>query len=210
MKIDAKDFDQRARTVFKPAYPVVAAQILAHTGINQGSCLDIGCGGGYLGLELLRQSQLSLLFLDQSPQMLEIVHANLMESGLSPRGETILANAERIPLPDNSVDLAISRGSVFFWDDHVAAFSEIHRVLAPGGMTYIGGGFGTPQIKAQIADGLKERGEDHQKWESMVQRNLGPEMRQKFCLALQDARIPHFELLHNQEEGMWIVISKQN
>lgn len=210
MKIDANEFDQRARTIFKPIYPVIADQILAYTGINQGTCLDIGCGGGYLGVALAHKSDIFVRFLDQSSDMLQIVERNLAKERLLGRGDTILANVEGIPLPDNSVNLAISRGSVFFWDDHVAAFGEIHRVLAPGGMTYIGGGFGSAALKEDIGRQLDALDQDGDKWRNMVKRNMGPEMRQKFEDALQKAAIPNYEIMQSREEGTWIVIRKQS
>ena len=46
-----------------------------------------------------------------------------------------------IPLPGGSADLLISRGSVPFWTDHVAAFKELSRVLAPSGAGLVGCGF---------------------------------------------------------------------
>ena len=207
MKINAKEFDQRARTVFKPIYPVIADQIIAYTGVTQGICLDIGCGGGYLGIEVARKSELSIRFLDQSSEMLEIVRGNLAETGLSARGETILASVEQIPLPDSCANLAISRGSVFFWDDHVAAFSEIHRVLAPGGVSYIGGGFGSASLKDEIGRQLEALDQGSDKWRNLVKRNMSPEMLQKFEQALQEAAVP-FDIVRNSEVGMWIVIRK--
>jgi hypothetical protein len=51
MEIDAQKFDRIARGVFAPVYPVIAGQIIARTGVTRGVCLDIGCGGGYLGAE---------------------------------------------------------------------------------------------------------------------------------------------------------------
>ncbi len=52
MKINATEFDQIARTVFSPVYPVIADLIRKKTGITSGKCLDAGCGGGYLGIAL--------------------------------------------------------------------------------------------------------------------------------------------------------------
>lgn len=210
MKMNAKAFDQRARTVFKPVYPLIADQILAYTGITQGTCLDMGCGGGYLGLALARKSDLYVRFLDQNSEMLEIVEANLAEEGLAGRGETIMANVEDILLPDASVDLAVSRGSVFFWEDHAAAFREIYRVLTPGGMTYIGGGFGSAKIKEDIGRQLDQQDQDGNKWRDLVKRNMGPEMRQRFEDGLSKAAIPNYEILRSREEGTWIVIRKQS
>lgn len=208
MEIDARSFDRRARTVFRPIYPVIAEQILDHTGVRRGMCLDIGCGPGYLGIELARKSDLGLCFLDQSADMLEILAENLLENEMTGRARTILADAEDIPLPDESVDLAVSRGSVFFWDDHVAAFGEIHRVLTPGGLTFIGGGFGSSALKEHIGRKLKASKKGDGEWRDLVKRNMGPGMRKKFEQALQQAGVTDYDVIQNPEVGMWIVMRK--
>ncbi|MFH1060744.1 MAG: class I SAM-dependent methyltransferase [Pseudomonadota bacterium] len=208
MKINAKEFDQRARTLFKPIYPVIAQQVLDYTGISEGVCLDIGCGGGHLGIALAQQGDLSVRFVDQSEEMLAIVRANLAEAGLTQRGDTILADVERMPLPDNCANLAVSRGSIFFWEDLVAAFSEVHRVLAPGGRSYIGGGFGSARMRGEIGRQLEATAEGAEKWRGLVKRNMSPEMLHKFEDALHAAAIP-YDLVRNPEVGLWIVIRKE-
>ncbi|MGB5158963.1 class I SAM-dependent methyltransferase [Desulfobacterium sp. N47] len=210
MEINAREFDDIARIMFKPIYPVIADQILDYTNITEGCCLDIGCGGGYLGIELARASNLAICFLDQSRDMLEIVKRNIADNELQGRGETILANVEKIPLPDSSVNLAVSRGSVFFWDDLVQAFREIYRVLAPGGMTYIGGGFGSAGLKEEINSRWRNNHKGRAEWQKMARRNLGPDTPRKFGQALKDAAIPNYELVHSEERGLWIVIRKES
>ena len=59
-------------------------------------------------------------------------------------------SVQDIPLEQDTIDLAISRGSVPFWEDLPTAFAEIHRVLAPGGQAYIGGGLGDPKTRALV------------------------------------------------------------
>ncbi|MBC7343666.1 MAG: methyltransferase domain-containing protein, partial [Clostridia bacterium] len=41
------------------------------------------------------------------------------------------------------------QGFGVFWENLEKAFKEIHRVLAPGGIAYIGGGFGTSELKKE-------------------------------------------------------------
>ncbi len=53
MKVNVTQFDQIAREIFAPIYPVIAEQIVRKTGITAGQCLDVGCGG-YLGMALAK------------------------------------------------------------------------------------------------------------------------------------------------------------
>jgi SAM-dependent methyltransferase len=79
MKIDAQKYDHIARGVFAPVYPVIAHQILSRTCVTQGVCLDIGCGGGYLGAALARTTDLFLHFFDSSEEMLAIANRTIRE-----------------------------------------------------------------------------------------------------------------------------------
>lgn len=203
MEMDAKEFDRIARDVFAPAYSHIAAQIKERTGIQQGSCLDVGCGGGYLGLALARITDLHVYLLDKSPEMLAIARENIINHGLGGRAEVMSGDVRQLPFPDASIDLVISRGSIFFWDDLVTAFREIYRVLAPGGMTYIGGGFGSRELKEKIWQEMSRR--DSQ-WPQNVQQRW--EKTREFPEKLRLAKIEHWYILQ-EEAGLWIQIRKE-
>ena len=208
MEINAQRFDHIARTVFAPAYPVIAEQIISHTGVTRGVCLDIGCGGGYLGASLAEATNLFIHFFDKSADMLAIAARTIAENGLQDRAATLHGEVTAIALPDESVDLAVSRGSVYFWDDMPRAFREIHRVLSPGGWAYIGGGFGSRAIREDIKrqmDADPQRGE---RFRDRVHRNLGPDSRAQFETALDTAGITCFSILQNEEIGLWLVMRK--
>ncbi|NLI31794.1 MAG: class I SAM-dependent methyltransferase [Deltaproteobacteria bacterium] len=209
MKIDAQSFDYLACTVFAPVYPVIAGQILEKTRITQGTCLDIGCGGGYLGLALVQATDLLVLFLDESEEMLDLVRRRIAENGLEDRTDTLRGDVTDIGLQDDTVDLAVSRGSVFFWEDCTRAFREIYRVLAPGGMAYIGGGFGSAPLLEAIAQKMKVRNHGSDEWYEKVERNLSPDTRSRFKTALKAAEISYYSIIHNNEEGLWIIIEKR-
>lgn len=81
MKINSQEFDKIAREIFAPAYPAIARQIIENTGITRGTCLDIGSGGGYLGLSLALETELFVCFLDESPEMLDIAKKKLAPLG---------------------------------------------------------------------------------------------------------------------------------
>ena len=149
---DVQSYDRVALEVNAPVYAYYAEKILEKTGIYKGVCLDVGCGGGYLGLALAAMTELEFLFLDQSVEMLGCARNNIDRFVLEHRARTVHAPVQNIPLADNSVDLIISRGSVPFWDELPAAFSELYRILKSGGRVYVGGGMGPPELKAQLQE----------------------------------------------------------
>ncbi len=205
METNAAEYEEIARKVFAPIYPVIAEQIKNKTGLSKGKCLDIGSGTGYLGIALAQITDLQIYLYDKSPNMLEIAARNITASGLEARVQTLLGDVHDIPLADQSIDLMVSRGSVFFWENRVKAFQEIYRVLAPGGATCIGGGFGTPELKKQIAETMVKIKKD---WRGFVKKNTGRQNVENFSRELRSAGLPDFEIIKN-EAGLWIVIRRE-
>lgn len=200
MQIDANKFDRIARTVFAPVYPLLAGQMLARSGITSGLCLDLGSGGGYLGLALAFRSRLRVCLLDQSEDMKLIAERNIAEQQLDNRVVAVCGDVHRIPLKDGSVNLVVSRGSIYFWDDLVQVLREIWRVLAPGGQVCIGGGFGSKELREEIIRRMREKEPD---WQPKC-RGFGDAPLHD---ALKAAAIPGAELLKD-ESGTWITFRK--
>lgn len=199
----AERMDRIAKTAFAPVYPVIAEQILDRCGIRSGRCLDVGSGPGSLGIALAQASDLAVTLLDSSPDMLEIARGNIRTAGLSGRISLLAGDVHDIPLPPDSADLVVSRGSVFFWEDLARAFSEIYRVLAPGGKTYIGGGFGTAELRDAITATMTKKNPD---WKSFRDRNLGPDNRARIAGVLAGLGLPHRFI--SDDSGFWIVMEK--
>ena len=127
---------------FAPMYPLLARQIVEDLGVSQGLCLDVGTGSAAVIIELAKITPLTMVGLDAKPEVLELARENVARHGLpEERFRFLEADVTAIPLESGSVNLLISRGSVPFWDDHVAAFAELYRVLAPGGAGMVGCGF---------------------------------------------------------------------
>jgi ubiquinone/menaquinone biosynthesis C-methylase UbiE len=200
MKIDANKFDQIARNVFAPAYTLLAEQIMERTGIISGLCLDLGSGGGYLGLSLAWNSKLRVCLLDESEEMQVIAERNIFEKRLENRVSALCGDVHYLPFKNNSVDLVVSRGSVYFWEDLAQALREIWRVLAPGGQVYIGGGFGSKALKDEIIRKMRENEPD---W----QPRCGKFNDAQFFDAVKLAAIPDAELLKD-ESGIWLTFTK--
>ena len=210
-KMRVTRYDETARGLNAPIYAYYAQQIKEKTTISKGLCVDAGSGGGYLGLELAKISDLDFIFLDISPQALEKAKDHIAEDGLQQRAKTLLADVHSIPLEDGSVDLVISRGSLPFWKDPVKAFKEIDRILAPGGQAYVGGGRGTPEIREQIAAHRAALGQ------TRPDRKLGKDgvpsgapsrmMNRDFNEIMKQTGIARFSV-NKGDDGLWVRIWK--
>lgn len=96
--------------------------------------LDLGSGAGLdLILSAVRVGPDGLVYgLDFLEEMLAVARANLADAEAD-NVVLLRGRIEEIPLPANSVDVVISNCVINLAADKPAVFSEIHRVLAPGG-----------------------------------------------------------------------------
>ena len=111
----------------RPGYSEAAiAKLIAELRIGAGTrVLDLAAGTGKLTRALL-PSGAELVAVEPIREMRAKLEAS------APGVEAIEGTAERIPLPNHSVD-AVVVGQAFHWFDGVRATSEIRRVLRPGG-----------------------------------------------------------------------------
>jgi SAM-dependent methyltransferase len=95
--------------------------------------LDIGCGTGFVSRLAARHAVRGhVLGVDISGPMLDRARATAAAEGITNvRFEQ--GDAQVHPFPPAGFDVAVSRGGVMFFDDHVAAFTTIRRALRPGG-----------------------------------------------------------------------------
>jgi ubiquinone/menaquinone biosynthesis C-methylase UbiE len=111
----------------RPGYPSALADALAaEFGLDADSrVLDLAAGTGQLS-RLLVPLVGSVVAVEPSAPMRDVLARGL------PGVEALAGRAERIPLPDQSVDAAVV-GNAFHWFDGDAAVGELARVLRPGG-----------------------------------------------------------------------------
>ncbi len=100
--------------------------------------LDLGCGAG---TDTLVAAQMvgpdgHVTGIDMTPEMLSRARAASLEIGVA-NVEFVESEAERLPFPDGSFDVVISNGVIDLIPDKDAVFSELHRVLQPGGRIQI-------------------------------------------------------------------------
>jgi len=91
--------------------------------------LDVGCGPGALTAQLVdRLGADAVAAVDPSASFVEAVRLRL------PGVDVHCAEAERLPFPDDSFDLALAQLVVHFMADPVSGLSEMARVTRPGGL----------------------------------------------------------------------------
>src|SRR5437763_7050220 len=100
--------------------------------------LDLGCGAGTDSLVAAQMvgEQGRVTGIDMTPQMLAKARSaatDLAEANV----EFVEGEAERLPFADKSFDVVISNGVIDLIPEKDAVFSELHRVLAPGGRMQI-------------------------------------------------------------------------
>lgn len=96
--------------------------------------LDLGSGAG---TDSLVAAQMvapdgTVTGIDLTPEMVEKARAAALAMGAH-NVEFVEGEAERLPFADESFDVVISNGVIDLVPDKDAAFSELHRVLRPGG-----------------------------------------------------------------------------
>lgn len=193
-----------AKGPFAPIYPVIAGQIRDICGITCGSCIDIGCGPAHLSMAVAKVSELAIDAVDTSPDMLLLARENIGDAGLSERIRLVNGDVHVLPYEDSSIDLIISRGSLFFWNDLDKAFSEIYRVLGVNGRTFIGGGFGTPALKESIFHQMRSIDTD---WEKNAEERLKLQQSDVIPKALDAAGVTAYDIRRDLA-GFWIVMRK--
>ena len=100
--------------------------------------LDVGSGAG---TDSLVAAQMvgpdgHVTGIDMTPEMLAKARRAAAEMGAT-NVEFVEADAERLPFDDESFDVVISNGVIDLIPDKDAVFSELYRVLAPGGRVQI-------------------------------------------------------------------------
>ena len=96
-----------------------------------GRVLEVGIGSG-LNLAHYEKGRLrELIGLDPSPELRRLAERRARDAGISVQWLPLAA--ERIPLPDASVDSVVVTYTLCTIDDAAAALAEMRRVLVPGG-----------------------------------------------------------------------------
>lgn len=111
----------------RPDYPSAAVEwMLSATPGSPPRVADVGAGTGKL-TRVIAATGAEVVAIDPDADMLTALQAHVL--GVP----TFVGTAERLPLPDASVD-AVLLGQAWHWVDVDAASAETARVLRPGGV----------------------------------------------------------------------------
>jgi SAM-dependent methyltransferase len=109
--------------------------------------IELGCGTGYVSAWLARRGARPV-GVDNSAEQLKTARAFQQEFGIE--FPLIHGNAEHVPFPNASFDLAISEYGAAIWADPYKWIPEAARVLKPGGRLIFMGN--TPWIILSVPD----------------------------------------------------------
>ena len=98
--------------------------------------LDLASGTGDVGLAWLEQGGGPVILSDVNASMLEVARDRALSRGLIGGASLLVADAERLPLPDRAVDRASIAFGLRNCTDKRAVLAEARRVLRPGGQFF--------------------------------------------------------------------------
>jgi SAM-dependent methyltransferase len=121
-------YDERCISYATGVFHAVAGE----DGQPYPTAMELGSGTGFFLLNLMQGGVVKQgSVTDLSPGMVEVALRNAEKLGLDVDGR--VADAERIPYPDDSFDLVVGHAVLHHIPDVPAAFREVLRVLKPGG-----------------------------------------------------------------------------
>ncbi|MHB8899924.1 MAG: class I SAM-dependent methyltransferase, partial [Thermoguttaceae bacterium] len=200
-------------------YRYVVEDILKYCQPGKGVWIDLGAGKGQVATALIEATGHPVVMIEPDGQaMLEGLKA-ARAKGLEDRLAAVVGVAEALPLPDNSVELVVSRGSIFFWDDPAKGLREVNRVLRPGGKAYIGGGAGSgypPEAAQKLVAQRKKNleGAEAEKWRQFVELRRPEKMRAwAEAAGLKDFTVMGQGAISTEDprvgQGVWLLLTKK-
>lgn len=187
--------------LWDPVYPFLAQHIQELYGRQDGNVLEIGPFSGVI-FSLQERNVGTSFSIAAFPAPLAVYFK--WEAHKRGRADN-LAVIESDPflsgIEDNTIDLAVFRGAFFFPFLGEVNFSQIHRVLKPGGVALVGGGFGKHTPEAVIADiGEKSRDLNLQLGKIHISEQGLRQSLQEIKLAARTELIT--------EGGLWVTMKK--
>jgi len=154
-KMDMHDL-ARVNQLWAKVYPYLADQISDYYAETEGDVLEWGPFSGGISVALQnKKPALKITIAVEEEDVYALMQKTLTETGHT--GQIQLEKSPLVPLryDDHAFDLVVLRGAYFFLDREGKALREIYRVIKPGGVGFIGGGYGK-NIRQSVIEEISE------------------------------------------------------
>ncbi|NIQ37738.1 MAG: methyltransferase domain-containing protein [Proteobacteria bacterium] len=128
-------------------YPYLADYVMSFLPGGAQEVLELGPFSGGISFELARaRRNYSIVIADERQDVLDYLAREAEKQNLLHRIRLEQTTLSPLKFEDCEFDAVISRGVFFFLDEPI--LKEMYRILRPGGIGFIGGGFGisTPRV----------------------------------------------------------------
>jgi len=144
--------------LWEPIRPFLVQQIDELYGRLDGYILEIGPFSGLVFALAQKNVGQSFLIAAFSQAAILLYRQEARKHGLEDRVRIIDSDSSLINIADESVDLAIFRGALFFPALFQIDFGAIYRKLRTAGIAFVGGGFGK-HTPAEVISRIGKRSE---------------------------------------------------
>ena len=190
---------RQVNELWNGVYPHLARYVLELFDRQEGDVLELGPFAGGIAQALLSQgSRLKIVIAGEPAEVFQPLEDALHGT---PRAQSLMVKPSALaPLIflDQSFDLVIFRGAFFFLSP--AILREIYRVLRPGGLAVVGGGYG-PFAPASLIEAIGARSKrlNQQLGKKWVTPDEVTHMLQETAL---EAEI-------SEDGGLWVLIRRE-
>ncbi len=121
-----------------PGGPEAVGEIVRGLDLDGKLVVDIGCGIGGVDIVLARDFGARVIGLDIEADLVRRAQERVARAGLAERIDCRLSSPGPLPLADGEADIVFGKDSWIHVEDKRAFFTEVFRVLKPGGVLAAG------------------------------------------------------------------------
>ena len=148
LKLNVTSINERYTNLSETTCCLSCGGAINHAGVQPGEvCLDLGSGRGNDVIRMAEEAGENgfAYGIDLSDGMVKKARTNLEKFGVT-NAEIIQSEMESLPLNDNSVNVTISNCTINHSSNKEAVWSEVFRVLKPGGRFVVSDIYATAPI----------------------------------------------------------------